>query len=533
MKWAAPGTAAFAMPLTPSTRLQIWTAVALQMVAVLLFGLHLYVYLALPPSPPDTVPDAGSLETAWWGLWPVHYLAPWQVILGGAVLAGVIAVTWLPGRRWVTGHPARERFVLPVITVVLVAAFYLLPIAHTRWGDAFMLAKGIAFPDPAVRLTHSWQAPLDVFLHAQTWLALHGSLGWKDAMPAYRLLSPLAGLIYLLVTLALSRLFDRHRLAPPWLTYGMLATLGLLQLFFGYVENYSFAAAGILVFLWLGLGVLADRRPLWLAATVLAVTNATHPSTVILAPSLLYLGWHLWRNGNKSLLRCVLEIALPMVLIGSATFVWMEASGHGVYALLNTDRPGGGDANWFVPLWQTTTRWEHYTMFSWGHLRDWFNEQMLVAPVVVPGLIIVAVSIAVQSAQRVRPAAESDSQTMSGGGHKVRRNGNRRDLGNDGAGPYAPTIPDGVAGVVPFLGIAAGFYLLFTFVWNPDYGGQRDWDLFSLASLAPALLLIVLLPRALPTARYLRAGAVPLLVVQGWHTLAWIVQNTLPWEWPD
>ena len=94
------------MPDTPSTRLQLWTAVALQVLAVLLFGLHLYVYLALPPSPPNTVPDAGSLETAWWGLWPVHYLAPWQVILGGAVLAGVIAVTWLPGRRRGTVHPA-------------------------------------------------------------------------------------------------------------------------------------------------------------------------------------------------------------------------------------------------------------------------------------------------------------------------------------------------------------------------------------------------------------------------------------------
>jgi hypothetical protein len=520
------------MPETPSTRLPLWTAVALQVLAVLIFGLHLYVYLALPSSPPNTVPEAGSMETAWWGLWPVHYLSPWQVVLGGALLVGAIATTWLPGRKWESVNPTRWRFVLPAVTVALVAAFYLFPIAHTRWGDAFMLAKGIAFPDPSVRLTHSWQAPLDVFLHAQTWLVLHGPLGWKDAMPAYRLLSPLAGLIYLLVVLALSRQFARHHLAPPWLTYGMLATLGLLQLFFGYVENYSFAAAGILAFLWLGLGVVVDRRPLWLAATILAITNATHPSTVILAPSLIYLGWHLWRSGNKSLLRCVLEIALPMVLIGGATFVWMEASGHGIYALLNTDRPGGGDANWFVPLLQTTTRWEHYTMFSWGHLRDWLNEQILVAPIVLPGLVIVAVNLWLARGEAARGRAvahvgvrtkrevEETSQVAgSAAGNGVR---------------VGPNYEAGrVPGVVPFLVIAAGFYLLFTFVWNPDYGGQRDWDLFSLASLAPALLLIVLLPRALPTARFLRAGAAPLLVVQGWHTLAWIVQNTLPWEWPD
>ncbi|MEZ4608874.1 MAG: hypothetical protein R2838_01215 [Caldilineaceae bacterium] len=78
-----------------------------------------------------------------------------------------------------------------------------------------------------------------------------------------------------------------RRLAPAWLTYGLLVSLGLLQLFFGYVENYSFAAVGVLAYLWLGLRV-AGASPLWLAATVLAVTNATHPSTIVLAPSLLY-----------------------------------------------------------------------------------------------------------------------------------------------------------------------------------------------------------------------------------------------------
>ena len=143
-----------------------------------------------------------------------------------------------------------------------------------------------------------------------------------------------------------------------------------MQLFFGYVENYSFAAAGVLAYLWLGLRVLRGKTALWVAAAVLAVTNATHPSTVILAPSLLYLGWHAWRTRNKSALSIVVQIALPMLVVGSVTFGWMEMSGHGVYALLNTDRPGGGDASWFVPLWVTSTRWEHYTMASWPHLRS-------------------------------------------------------------------------------------------------------------------------------------------------------------------
>jgi hypothetical protein len=523
------------MSLRPSTRLQVATAVALQGLALLLFGLHAYVYWRLPPSPPNTVPDALSIETAWWGLWPVHYLDAWQVALGGAALLVAIGATWLWARRADTadhspqnraGAPQRrsagrawQSAVLPILAVLLLAAFYLFPVAHTRWGDAFMLANGIAYPDPALRLTHSWQAPLDVFVHSQVWLALHESLGWEDAAPAYRLLSPLAGLLYLAAALALSRDLERRQTAPAWLTFGLLATLGLLQLFFGYIENYAFAAAGVLAYLWLGLRVAAGAGPLWSAAVVLAITNATHPSTIVLAPSLLLLGWRCWRGGNKSLLANVLQIALPMALIGSATFVWMEASGHGLYALLNTDRPGGADASWFVPLWQTSSRWERYTLLSWPHLRDWINQQLLVAPVVLPSLVIVGANLWL--ARRSAAAGKSPYLAKSEERTPHPHRGNGADKGEARSSDVA------------FLALAAGCYLLFTFVWNPDYGGQRDWDLFSLAALPTTLLLIVLLPQALPDQRFLRAGALPLILLQGWHTWAWIVQNSLPWQWPD
>jgi hypothetical protein len=526
------------MSLRPSTRLQLATAVALQGLALLLFGLHAYVYWRLPPSPPNTVPDALSVETAWWGLWPVHYLSPWQVVLGGAALVTTIAATWVWGRRadTVGSSPEHEAggsqpqspraawqsAVLPVLALLLLAAFYLFPTAHTRWGDAFMLANGIAYPDPALRLTHSWQAPLDVFVHSQVWLALHEPLGWEDAVPVYRLLSPLAGLLYLAAALALSRDLERRRAAPAWLTFGLLATLGLLQLFFGYIENYAFAAAGVLAYLWLGLRVAAGTGPLWLAAVVLAVTNATHPSTIVLAPSLLLLGWGCWRGGNKSLLANVLQIALPMALIGGATFVWMEASGHGLYALMNTDRPGGADASWFVPLWETNSRWERYTLLSWPHVRDWINLQLLVAPVVLPSLVIVWVSLWLAR----RSAAAGSHPPLA-------ESKERLPHAHAGDGSGWGDKDEARSGGVGFLALAAGCYLLFTFVWNPDYGGQRDWDLFSLAALPTTLLLIMLLPRALPDQRFLRAGALPLLLLQGWHTWAWIVQNTLPWQWPD
>lgn len=512
--------------------------VALHGVALILLGLHLYVR-TLPPTP-TPIPPPGSAEAAWWGFWSVTYLPAWAVLAGVIAVVGAIAEYWFVGGK-ANAAGAGRRFtrllwpLLWLISLTLVVAFFLFPIAHTRWGDAFMLAKGIAYPDPALRLTHSWQAPLDVALHSWLWQQLHIIFNWEDAAPVYRLLSPVAGVLFLLVLLRLSR---RPLLAPGWLPYALFATLGLMQLFFGYVENYSFAAVGVLTYLWLGLAVIEGQHPLWLAATILALTHATHPSTIVLAPSLLYLGWQVVQktNGaaslaasppsplapprNQTLSVIVLQIALPVLLIGSATFLFMEASGHGMAALLSTDRPGGGDARWFVPLWSTTTRWEHYTMFSWLHLRDWLNSQLLVAPIVLPALAVMGGAWVIDRMKKRKMGRLEIGEWRLGGG-----------VVSNLHSPISQS-PSRFISAARFLSIATACYLLFTFVWNPDYGGQRDWDLFSLAALPTTLLLALLLPRVL-RGRALWGAAVPLLLLQGWHTLAWIYQNTLPWQWPD
>ncbi|HHY56331.1 MAG TPA: hypothetical protein GYA08_12965 [Chloroflexi bacterium] len=520
-------------PLTPDKN-QRYLVYALHGVALVLLGLHLYVR-TLPPTP-EPIPSPDSAEAAWWGFWPITYLPAWATLAGVVAVLGAIAMYW----HGQATHPEQEdetqssRALWPVlwgVSLALVAAFFLFPIAHTRWGDAFMLAKGIAYPEPALRLTRSWQAPLDVALHSQLWQQFHGVFGWEDAVPVYRLLSPIAGALYLLVLLRLSR---RPLLAPGWLPYALFTTLGLVQLFFGYVENYSFAAVGVLAYLWLGLAVLEGRRPLWLAATILALTHATHPSTIVLAPSLLYLGAQVMQGTNRAAARptllapprnqavraVVLQIALPMLLISGATFLFMEASGHGIAALLSTDRPGGGDARWFVPLFTTTTRWEHYTMFSWPHLRDWLNGQMLTAPIVLPALTVVGGAWVIDRMKK-RKIERLEIEDWRLGGGVI---SNLQSPISQSLNRFIPTAR--------FLSIAAACYLIFTFVWNPDYGGQRDWDLFSLAALPTTLLLALLLSRVL-RGQALWGAAVPLLLLQGWHTLAWIYQNTLPWQWPD
>ncbi|MBP9074535.1 MAG: hypothetical protein KBG20_19660 [Caldilineaceae bacterium] len=498
-------------PLSP--RAQSMTVLVLNSWAVVFLALLLFVRTL--PATPTPIPSPADAEAAWWGLWPVTAAPGWAVVVGTVMVLAALVV----GRRgsgvgdWGVGIGAAALF----------GAFFVFQVPHTRWGDAYILTYGISYADPALRLTHSWQAPLDLFLHSQVWLAVHDRFGWETARPVYQLLSPLAGGIYLAVAVALGR--DRRN-GPGWLTFGLLASIGVIQLFFGYVENYSFAAAGILLYLWLGLGVLRGERPLWLAATVLAVTNAVHPSTVIYAPSLLYLAWRVGKAKGKrqsakgkrggSLAAVLLSVALPMLIVAGTTVLLMESGGHGLSALLTSDRPGGGDGRWLVPLFATATRWEHYTMFSWGHLRDMFNEQMLVGPGILPGLLVLGGGLLFEKAKGKRQSAK---------GKRVAAERTRWADNHFQFSIFNFQFSN-------FLFLAAAFHLLLIWVWNPDYGGQRDWDLFALATIPSALLLAYALPRLLTERRHLFSAALPLLTIQTLHTAAWVYQNTLPWDWP-
>lgn len=494
-------------PVTLSGHPRLLVA-GLHTICLLLLGLHAWVRRL--PATPTAIPEPGSAEAAWWGFWPATYAPGWAFTVATVLVLATIVAFWIVELRRPLpiaardDSPAHTHFPwLVAISVLLLLLFYLYPIVHTRWGDAYVIAKGMAWPEPSLRLIYSWQAPLDVFLHSRAWALLHASMAWEDAMPVYRLLSPLAGALFLAALLALSR---DARLAPDWLTFGLVASLGVLQLFFGYVENYSFAAAGILIYLWLARRALVEALPIWGMATALSLTNALHPSTIVLWPSALFVAATLLRrpatSRNPSPLAVVLQIAVPVVVVATATVLLMEAGGHGLAALLTSDRPGGGDASWFVPLFEATTRWQHYTMFSFAHLADFLNQQWLVAPVVLPSLLWLGVAGWLWPQSGPRSAQNRSDQ-----------NRQERTTGW-------------------MLGIATGSYWLFIWVWNPDYGGQRDWDLFSLAAIPAALLLVYLLPRRVGAYHYLRMAGVPLILLQALHTAAWIYQNTLPWAWP-
>jgi len=451
--------------------------------AILLIGLH----LAAP-----FLPEAQS-----WGIFPYGALPrplQWLGALAGLALcvgplnAGVRRIlNWLAD-RWPASLPPRLGYAL--FTILLCPLFWAGRIVHTRWGDAYILVNAI--PHSEARLTYSWQAPFDLFLHAKAWALTHRLWGW-DATQVYQVISVIAGVFFVFLLLNVAHDLGRNR-AERAAVAGLIGTLGLMQFYFGYIENYVLMTIGVLLYLWLGLRQCEGRASLAAPAGVLALTNAFHPSTIFgLEPALVWLWLRAWRAEEGERLQNTLRTVIPLVIVLAGVVLFMQAGGHGLGALLGNDAPGGGDARWFVPLTTLHSKWERYTMFSLAHLLDIINEQLLVAPFTLPLIL------ALLAGRRGRAA--------------LRR-------------------PGGA-----FLLIAAASYLLFTLVWNPDYGGRRDWDLFAPAALPLTLLAAWLLigvsrqesegdrPGALGEIVLIIAG------VSALFTAAWVYSNTLPWSW--
>ncbi len=272
---------------------------------------------------------------------------------------------------------------------------------------------------------------------------------------------------------------------------------------------------GLILTLYLCVRCLRGQTSLVWPSLALAVTNAFHPSTVVLWPAVAYLAWRVagWQPSKARKVRVWAKVILPPLLIFAGLSALMMAGGHGPDAMLANDRPGGADGIPFVPLFQVTTEWQHYTLFSIAHLLDWSNEHFLISPF---GLFLLLLAFAHRISRRRSLEPPQDNSRLH---HDLR-------------------YPRGDAGIAPYLIIASVAYLVLTFVWNPDYGGRRDWDLFAPSAFVYTSLAASLLARQLGDGHDSRQGRTILaranrllIAVSALHTIAWVYYNTIPWPY--
>ena len=449
-------------------------------------------------------------EESAWSVWPYTAL-PQPIAYGTAICVLVLTITPLNDlvRRWIQrflsivpgkSHPNRW-FVL--ITLLSGSLFWLLRIRHLELGDAAFIVKALQYTgeDRPIWTIYNWQSPLTIFLHARLWLLLNPLLNiGVDTL--YAITSALSGIAFVYVLFHLADQLGRDRLEKG-LIFALIATTGAMQLFFGYVENYTLMSAGLMLTLYLSVRCLRGQLNLMWPSTALAITNTFHPSTIVMWPAMLFIAW--WKARELSTeryneLRVWGALVVPPLIVFTALVLFMTLGGHGVTALLSEDRPGGADGIPFVPLHDIETPWQHYTMFSLAHLLDWMNEHFLISPF---GFFLLAYALIVGTKQGLSIAfPPRDTYERS---------------------------------TLWFLIIASTVYLIWTFIWNPDYGGRKDWDLF-----APSAFVYTLLagyawtrqantPDSDPQSKVILARHTLLLIAtSALHSGAWIYSNTLP-----
>jgi tetratricopeptide (TPR) repeat protein len=401
-------------------------------------------------------------------VWGIHHLAYIPVWARSLWTAFALILLWSPGpilaRLELLSGRALARTLSAVLLVVAGGAVFWLLRNRTHFlGDGYLVAelmdRGVGFR------TFDF---LDFYLHALVWKLLQSGEG-VSAFRVYAWASLLAGIGYLMA----ARWLSLRLVSDPGgrvLLFSLLVFAGPIQLFFGYVESYSFQA--VFVLLYLGSAVLALRGEgsLLRSSLFFGLACAFHTTTLFLAPTLLYLAFHRVRE-QGALKRAVSTLlpALAVVVVAAAILV---LSGY-TYRNFEFDiLENRHTRSIFLSLQGS------HGLLSLYHLKDLVNLVLLLVP--VPSLLLLVTLIR-------RPKALWEK-------HERR-----------------------------FLMVGAFFLTLLLIGVDRKLGGSRDWDLFA-AHISVVSLLAVLSWRSWAYPEGSAPGKAGLLMVTALALVG-------PWVW--
>lgn len=301
-------------------------------------------------------------------------------------------------------------------TVLLLLAFYGLRSEALIYGDGFIRLANCSekiLPD------FSGKALLEIgsILLPHYFYVVLEPLGWK-AGQAFALSSVIGGLAGFWALYKIAAILAGSKFTKWFLLFGMLSS-GAVILFFGYIENYTWATAVALWSLYQIFRYFRGDGRIWpaLALAVLAVfihvVTLPFLAAVFIAPTFKKQSV---RNNVSGRLLTRINLLLLFVSLVAVT----------VFQLVDLPRI-------FVPLWPMVDN--PYWFLSAAHLLDIVNQVILVAPLGVVGIIIYL------STCRTGGRTRTPEQAL-----------------------------------LAMLSVAS---FLVAFWLNPDLGYPRDWDLLS------------------------------------------------------
>ncbi|MFQ6031807.1 MAG: tetratricopeptide repeat protein [Candidatus Zixiibacteriota bacterium] len=329
-------------------------------------------------------------------------------------------------------------------------------------GDGSQILGNIESGAHAIK----WTETLENFLHLQAF-HLAKSLFDLGAETLYVILSCMAGSIFIFLCFLFVDFLGKERLQKI-LVFLILISMGSIQLFFGYVEHYTFVFLFVFGFLFLSLAYLEGKLKLIFPILIFLLACLFHVSSLYLLPSLFFLFMTKDENGKlrrrKRILLGIFAVLLVIIIfLGYKRYSWSLPP-------------------LFVPLIHDRYYGPGYILFSLPHLSDFLNQQLLISPV---GLILILGFLICKEGRSflINPASQ-------------------------------------------FLLIAAFSQLLFNFITDPGLGASRDWDLFSAVGLGYTILGLYLLLKILKDKSKFEYLAMILVITSFHSTIPWIALNS-------
>lgn len=277
---------------------------------------------------------AGSFlpASSTWGFNHLSYLSVgWQVICCAAS-----AILWLNSpieRVLKAAKPALLRLSLPPLLLcatgaaVAGAAFVLLRTRTHFLGDGYLLIEALARPDGDRPLSSLAYVVLKKFAQATV------QYGWNSLM-CYRASAVASGLACIGINYWLLRRsrWPKSQQMAFWVLAG---SSGATLMFFGYVENYSWALCFLTAYALSGTLYLEKAVGVAVPSALLFLATASHAGSIVALPSAVVLAfaWQPRRPLRGALLLC----GPSLVLIGAILAV---SAGHGAGGIANSALDG-------------------------------------------------------------------------------------------------------------------------------------------------------------------------------------------------
>jgi len=435
-------------------------------------------------------------------LWGVNHLAFYSVPVR-LVALGLIAVSFVPpvSRRLYSAllslsgalksGGVRVDLAMTVIAVLSVVLFVQLRVSNNLLGDGQLIVQSyeaawegndrVIMRSYKAIVTEETIAPGATLLYYSAAKAVT-SLFDKGPVWGIRLFVAMLGAFFVYIILSLLRRGPFSREVRLWLMVLALFST-TIQLFFGYVENYAPLVFFGLLYVIASFLVFHRQGPLWVPIVLFVVSVYTHVQGILFGPSLVYL--ILWRalQNRRTFVERNVGPALTIATVVIAVAVAFTR--YGRYYL-----PLRGDE-------------ESYGLFSPIHLVDMVNEVLMLMPILPLFAVMAWVN---------RSLSRSD-QRKSG------------DTGTGATGWFAMTAE------WQYVLLILVPSLVYMFLFKPEIGMARDWDLFTMTCLGLiplALLIVNRFFRATRLLSYAGAFTAPAVVIYVILGAAWVGINASP-----